>query len=390
MYLSEIHTPKEEDQFIRTHVICNGISKYWIRPLDQDIRSVFDPKKNIAFRYGKVTRWVLFNENGRPCGRIAAFVNKNYKNKGDTFPVGGIGFFDCDNNQTYANMLFDTAKEWLAKEGMMAMDGPINFGERNNWWGLLVDGFHPPVYGMNYNPPYYQDLFETYGFKNFYNQICWSMPVSTEQNQLSEKFYAAHRKFVDNPDFKVNRISTKDADRFARDFSTIYNLAWAKHEGNKKITERQTLKIFNSIKPILDSDLLWFVYYKDNPIAMWLSIPDINMIVKRLNGKLNLLGKILFLIYKKRHVINRFIGINYGIIPEFQGTGVDYFMIVEAEKIFKKKRRYAEMEFQWQGDFNPKILNISKNLGAVQSRRLVTYRYLFDSKLPFERHPIIA
>ena len=80
--------------------------------------------------------------------------------KGDEFKVGGIGFFDSPNSQEYANLLFDSARKWLAEKGVEAMDGPINFGERNTWWGLLVEGFHAPLYGMNYNPPYYQTLFE--------------------------------------------------------------------------------------------------------------------------------------------------------------------------------------------------------------------------------------
>jgi hypothetical protein len=85
-------------------------------------------------------------------GRIAAFVNKRYKNKGDDVPVGGMGFFDCINNQEAADMLLDVARHWLGQRGMEAMDGPINFGERDKWWGLLVEGFHEPLWSMNFNP----------------------------------------------------------------------------------------------------------------------------------------------------------------------------------------------------------------------------------------------
>ena len=80
------------------------------------------------------------------------------------------GFFECINNHTAANLLFDTAKNWLQQRGMEAMDGPINFGERNAWWGLLVEGFTPATYQMNYSPPYYKQLFEDYGFKDYFQQ----------------------------------------------------------------------------------------------------------------------------------------------------------------------------------------------------------------------------
>jgi hypothetical protein len=86
---------------------------------------------------------------------------------------------------------------------------------------------------------------------------------------------------------------------------------------------------------------------------------------------------------------DRFVGLVYGIVPEFQGTGVDYFMIVEAEKGFKKGTHYKSVELLWQGDFNPKIINISRNLGGTQIRKLITYRYIFDRTVPFKRHPII-
>jgi hypothetical protein len=85
----------------------------------------------------------------------------------------------------------------------------------------------------------------------------------------------------------------------------------------------------------------------------------------------------------------RFVGIVYGIVPEWQGTGVDYFMIIEASKIIQPRMRYKELELQWQGDFNPKMISISKNLGASMSRRLVTYRFQFDPSREFKCHPML-
>src|SRR5690349_15940210 len=173
MKLVEVSTPALEKDFIKVNVIINKNNPGYIRPLDKDIQKVFDEEKNKTFRHGSAKRWLLLNENDELIGRIAGFVNKKYKNKGDEIPVGGIGFFDCINDQGAADMLFDVAKHWLSQNGMEAMDGPINFGERDQWWGLLVDGFQPPGYCMNYNYPYYQQLFENYGFKTFFNQICF-------------------------------------------------------------------------------------------------------------------------------------------------------------------------------------------------------------------------
>ncbi len=165
MKLREISETTSKD-FIKVNVRINKEEQNYIQPLNKDINDVFDVNKNKYLKKGKVRRWVLEDDSGEQIGRIAAFINVRYKNKGDKFKVGGIGFFDCINNQEAANILFDTSIEWLKSEGMEAVDGPINMGERDRWWGLLVEGFHPPQYGLNWNQPYYQSLFEMYGFQN--------------------------------------------------------------------------------------------------------------------------------------------------------------------------------------------------------------------------------
>lgn len=381
---------RDARDFIHVHILCNKNDSKWIRPLDKDILQVFDPSFNKAFRFGEVSRWILSDDDAQPVGRIAAFVNRKYRNKGDKFSVGGIGFFDCVNDQNCANLLFDTAKEWLCGNGMKAMDGPINFGERDKWWGLLIHGFYEPLYGMNYNPPYYQRLFERYGFQNFYNQICWTLSVGSQRTQLHPKFYEAYNKFSIQPEYSAKALSKGGIKRCVSDFCHVYNKAWAKHEGNKVITQDQAQILFACLKPFLDPDLVWFAYHRNEPVAMWISIPDINTIIKRLNGKFNIWQKLKCLYFKSRGDCNGFVGIIYGIIPEFQGSGVDYFMIVEAEKLIKAKNQYKHVELMWQGDFNPKMLNISRNLGGEHSRTLVTYRYLFDRNAEFTRHPVIG
>jgi len=390
MKIREVISSEDSRNFLAVHVIINQHDKYWIRPLDKDIEQVFDPAQNKSFRFGECNRWILSDDQNKLIGRIAAFVNKKYKNKGDEFPVGGIGFFDCINDQQAADLLFNTARTWLESRGMKAMDGPINFGERDRWWGLLVEGFSEPLYGMSYNPPYYQQLFEKHGFRTFYNQLCWSIPVAGKDTQLAEKFYEANNQFSLQPEFKATWLNKDEMEKCVKDFCTVYNLAWAKHEGNKEMTIEQASKLFKALKPVIDPYLVWFAYHQNDPIAMWISIPDINQIIKHLDGNFNLWSKLKFLYYKRRRVCTRFIGIIFGIVPEFQGSGIDYFMIVEAEKVIKSKTNYQSTELLWQGDFNPKMNNISKNLGATQSRRLITYRYIFDSSIPFKRHPIIG
>jgi len=386
MELFPVSDAASAKEFLQVPLIIYKNDSNFIQPLDHDINDVFDPKKNKAFRFGEANRWILKNENGELIGRIAAFVNKKYKNKGDEQKTGGIGFFESINDQQAADMLFDVAKSWLMQRGMEAMDGPINFGERDRWWGLVVEGFKPPIYLMNYNPPYYKDLFENYGFKNFFNQICWQLPVHT---RLNEKFVEQAEKYNALPGFSISHIKKNNIKKFAEDFCKVYNKAWASHEGNKQLSKEVAFKMFKSMKPVMDEKLVWFVYKGDEPIAFWVNLPELNQIFKRFNGKFGLIEKLRFLWLKRKGVNDKFTGIVFGVIPEFHGMGIDYYMIMEGAKVIQNETNYKDLELQWQGDFNPKILNISKNLGATHSRILTTYRYIFDRSKEFKRHPVL-
>ena len=386
MQLTEVSDKRTAKEFLDVNVLVNKNDRNYIRPLDKDIDEVFDPEKNKAFRHGEAIRWILKDEDGKLIGRIAAFTNKKYKNKGDDVPVGGIGFFDCINDQNAADMLFDVAKHWLMQRDIQAMDGPINFGERDRWWGLLVEGFEPPVYCLNYNPPYYKELFENYGFKNFFNQHCYALKV---MERVQDKFYARHALIAQDPDFSARHIKKSQLEKFAKDFTIAYNKAWAKHGGMKELSLPVVLKLFQTMKPIMDEKVCWFVYYKKEPIGIWVNLPDLNQWFKYLNGKFDFFHKLKFLWVKKTKKCKKFTGLVFGIVPEFQGKGVDAYMIMEGAKIIQGQHLYDDFEMQWIGEFNPKMINVAESLGTYRSRLLTTYRYLFDRTKEFKRHPIL-
>ncbi len=398
MQLVEVTSPELAKEFLKVNVEINRNNPAYIRPLNKDIIEVFDPKKNKTFRQGEAIRWILKSKDGKLIGRIAAFINKKYRNKGDDFPVGGVGFFDCINDQQAADMLFDVSKHWLLQRGMQAMDGPINFGERDRWWGLVVQGHEiPPLYCMNFNPPYYQQLFENYGFKNYFNQICFALKAN---QRLQQKFFDRHADCASDPNFKAVYIDKNKLEKFAKDFTYVYNKAWAGHGGLKQLEERVVLKMFKSMKPVLDEKINWFVYYKDEPVAIWINLPDLNQWFKYLKGRFDLFAKLKFLWIKATKKNKKFTGLVFGIIPEFQGKGVDSYMIIEGCLVIQQghmengkyvmgKPIYDDYEMQWIGEFNPKMINVSESLGTYRSRILTTYRYLFDPTREFKRHPIL-
>ena len=129
--------------------------------------------------------------------------------------------------------------------------------------------------------------------------------------------------------------------------------------------------------------------YKGEPIAFWVNLPDLNKYFKHLNGKFGLLQKLQFLWLKQFGKCTRFVGLAFGVVPEFQGKGVDGYMIVSGAKVIQAAAKYEDYEMQWIGDFNPKMISIGESLGTYRSRKLQTLRYLFDRSKEFKRHPTL-
>lgn len=361
---------------------------HYIRPLDNDVHQVFDPLANPRFDNGYCARWLLHDDASRIIGRIAAFYSIDTFEQ-DEFPTGGCGFFECINDQKAADMLFETATDWLREAGIQAMDGPINFGNRERWWGLLVDGFYPPCYCCTYNPPYYQQLFENYGFQLFFKQFTYRRKIAAPLSARVDQ--KAMRTLLDEG-YTFRHINRKQLGKAAEDFCVVYNEAWAKHQGVSPMSMENARKLMHSMRPIIDPKIIWFAYYQDQPIAFFVNTPDINqLIVKHINGKITLAGKVLFLWNRWRKRCKTMFGIVFGVVPAHQRKGVEAALIIAAANVIQDPSRspYEELQMNWIGDFNPKMMNVVRYIGGHIYKTHHTYRYLFDRTKPFERHPIL-
>ncbi len=387
MKIVEVASKKDRKEFLRLPIELYKNDPNWIRPLDKDIEKVFDPAENNYFKHGECIRWILKNDKEQTIGRVAAFID--YKTA-HTFeqPTGGMGFFECINSEAAAFLLFDTCKEWLTQKGMEAMDGPINFGDRLNWWGLLVDGFFEPNYCMPYNFKYYQPLFEKYGFRTYFQQYTYYRKL--KEGFLDERLVRVAERTFQNPDFHFEHFRKSDVEKYTEDFRTIYNKAWAQHDGVDEMTKEQIQNTMNSLKPVLEEDLLWFAYYKGEPIAFFLMLPELNQIFKHVNGKLDLVGKLKFLYHRWRGTCTKMFGVVFGVVPEFQSKGAAVAIIIKFYKIcWDPAFRYDELEMNWIGDFNPKMMKVAESVGGSIRKTHVTLRKLFDPSKPFQRAPII-
>lgn len=386
--IEEVVTGFSKQNFLELPVRLYQNESNWIRPLDSEIEAIFDPEKNKMFQRGTCCRWILKNSNGETVGRVAAFVDNQTKNLSDQ-TTGGMGFFECIDDNKAASVLFDCCVDWLKHQGVEAMDGPINFGERHQFWGLLVDGFHRPLYGMPYSLGYYRNLFESYGFKTYFEQYTYKTHFSTDS--LSEIIAWKAKRIENNSDYSIVHFRKKNMTKFIKDFVHIYNEAWVSTiPGVDFMTEDDAVETFNAMEAVLDERLLWFAYYKEEPVGFFIMTPDMNEVLSGSKGKFGLLEKLKFLQYKYFKKDKNAIGLIFGVIPAFQSKGIDAAMIYQFSKEgFNSKFPFKTLEMNWIGDFNPRMMHMMEHIGASIYKTHITYRKLFDEKKEFKRSHII-
>lgn len=350
------------------------------------VENTFNPKKNERFKSGDARRWIVKKE-GKCVGRIAAFYDNDYSSGYDQ-QTGCFGFFECIDDQKVANLLFDTAKEWLQQNGMQAMDGPVNFGENFFYWGLLVDGFQPQTFGMQYHKPYYRKLFENYGLKIFYEQYSYSMDITNPD--LPDRFWKIAAWIAKKPGYSYKHFTFKNQNKFIDDFIEIHNKAWSEHSNYKPAYFAELKEMISQAKFLLEEEFIWFVYHENEPVAFYMMIPDLNQILRKIkSGKLNFLNILKLLWYKKTNAISRCRVIVLGVIPKFQRMGIESGIFYQLKQVMLKRPWYNDMEMSWVGDFNPKMNALFKSFGANQTLTHLTMRYLFDPEKKFERAAVI-
>ncbi|TKG91181.1 GNAT family N-acetyltransferase [Puteibacter caeruleilacunae] len=387
MQVIEVTNQQTEQQFCDVARILYKGEPNWICQLDGSVKEVFDPEKNNCFKNGKAIRWILKDDNNQLIGRIAAFVNGESAYQTD-IPTGGCGYFECINNQEAANTLFNLAKNWLGEQGMKAMEGPVNFGENMENWGLLVDGFIKQGYGMPYHHEYYRDLFETYGFKTNYEQYSYHLDIKKAPD-LPSRFWKIAAWVANKPDFKFECFDYKNKKKFIRDFIEIHKEAWSSHGNYKPVIYEEIEEMIDKAKFIVEEEFIWFAYHKDKPVAFFFMMPDFNQILQYFNGRLHWYSILKLLYLKMRKKITRARVMAMGVVPQFQKSGLESALFWHTRQVLLKKNWFDELELSWVGDFNPKMISIFEAVGGKKAKTHITMKYMIDPTIAFERAPII-
>jgi hypothetical protein len=385
MQVVPVKTKKDQQEFLDIARTLYAGDSNWICPLDREIEGIFNPSKNRKFSTGEAQRWIL-KDNRQTMGRIAAFIDPSYTNANEQ-ATGGIGFFECVDDAAAAALLFDAARKWLSKKGMRAMDGPINFGSNDSYWGLLIDGFMPHAFGTPYHLPYYRRLFDDYGFKPYYHQFAYHLDL---KKPFPKRFWKIAEWVANKPDFEVRYFSFKDQEKFVDDFVEIYNATWSEFKEDFIPVERETVKQgLDEARHIMVERFNLFGYYKGKPIAFYINFPDINQAICDFKGRLSALNT-LKLLYRMKFTkrVNRIRSLIFGVVPQYRKSGIEAAIFWHLKEALKANPHYREIELTWAGDFNTNIINLWKKMNAKKAKEYITFRRLFDRSKPFERYPM--
>ena len=362
-HLDEVQTRQDLLTFVRFPWEIYRGDPNWVPPLIKD--QVFKLGPSHPFRLHSEMVLFLARNGGRVVGRAAAIIDHHFVDyHGEK--TGFFGFFESVQDTQVPDLLFSGVREWLRQKGMERMVGPMN-PSTNDECALLVDGFgEPPRLMMPYNPPYYPSLLEKTGLSKVIDLYTyWLEARSFQQERLARLTERLLRK---EPELRIRAI---DLNRFPEELRVvreIYNDAWSKNWGFVPITEAEIEQTAKELKPLVVPELVLFAYWGDDPVAFSVGLPDYNLVLKRLNGKVGLLGGLKFLYYSKK--INTLRVLLLGVKRDFQKRGIEGLLYFETFKNGLKKG-YHQAECSWILENN---LLMQHGLEAMGAKRRKTYR----------------
>lgn len=312
----DINSSKDVDRFIKFAWTIYKNNPYWVPPLLMDIKKTINPK-NPFFEFAQMQLFVA-EQDGKIVGRIAAIKNDAH-NRLHNENAGHFGFFECPDDQTIANTLFDTATDWCRKQGLNYIIGPAN-PSINHEYGLLVNAFDDsPRLMMSYNPPYYKKLIENYGFTCIKGLNAYKLDqdkVLSNPKLLRISQLARERTKV-----KIRSINMKNLKQEVALVKSLFNAAWEKNWGAIPMTDREIDDLAQALKDIADPDLIIFAEIGDKTVGFALAMRDYNYIFKQMNGRLFPFNFLKLFTQKNKIEWVRILLL--GLLPDYRRTGLD-------------------------------------------------------------------
>jgi len=338
----------------------------WVPPLIFDQLRFFTPGKNPYLSHSKAQLFMAFRGE-EPVGRISAHEN-NQHSRIHKDGAGFFGFFECINDQTVANALFDAASSWLRERGLKTMRGPLSFS-MNDEVGLLIDAFdEPPFIRMTYNPSYYAGLIEGYGLQKIQDLYAYAM---FESEEFPKKLRDIAGFVLEDPKLVVRRMDVRDFKSEIGRIKKIYTEAWSENWGAVPLTEEEFDRIVGEFKLIFDRDLSFIAEYDGEPAGLSLVLPDMNQALKKAGGRLFPLGLLKILWHKQK--ISSWRMPVMGVLKEHRMRGIEAVFCCRTYDAAKKNRAYRKCELSWVLESNTAANAVLKKMGARRSKAYRIY-----------------
>ncbi|MFK7847275.1 MAG: hypothetical protein AB8G77_18415 [Rhodothermales bacterium] len=340
----------------------------FVAPLRAEVTKILNPKKNAFFEHGKIQPFIAENREGKIVGRIAAIVNGMHLEKYQD-QTGFFGFFECIEDYSVAEQLFDTAGNWLKEQGLLHVRGPAN-PSLNETSGLLVGGFNrEPSFMMPYNPSYYMDFLTQYGFTRA--MTMWAYYIHYKYAKIDKLKRGVGLLMRRYPDLKLRTIDMKRFDEEARHILDIYNDAWGNNWGHVPMTNGEFAQMAKDLKQIIDPQVIYMLEEKGVPIGFSITLPNINLALKHVkNGRLFPTGLFQLLFRAKFGGIHDGRTLLMGVRQSHQGKGFDAILnlaIIEGGP----KNGYYGSEMSWVLDNNKAMMNALIDFGGTYEKEYV-------------------
>jgi GNAT superfamily N-acetyltransferase len=367
--IQAVRTKKDLKTFLQFPWVIYQGDPYWVPPLLKEIAFHVSPQ-NPFLQHAEIVPFLALRDDA-PCGRIAAIIDQNYINFQDD-NAGFFGFFESVNDKKVTRALLDRTKDFLRKKGLQKMLGPMS-PSTNDECGLLVEGFDSsPCFMMPYNPPYYQELLEGCGLQKAKDLYADFM---TDEAGVPERVLRISSRITDRlPGLTVRPINPRKLSEEVVKVKEVYNGAWKDNWGFVPLTDAEMALMAKKMKPLLVPDLALFAEIGDQTIGFALALPDYNLVLKRLNGRLGPLGMLKFLYYARK--IDGVRVLLLGVKSEYRKRGVETLLYLELFRRGKTKG-YYKGELSWILEDNHLML---KGLEALGGKRYKTYR-IYQSPL---------
>ena len=339
----------------------------WVPPLKREVRRMLDPLRHPFWEFSERSLF-LARRGLEAVGRIAGIIDRHY-NQFHNEKMGSWGFFECTDDPEAAAALFSSVETWIRQKGMTFMRGPLN-PSTNYEVGLLIEGFnYPPVLMTTYNPPSYQRLVESCGFSKEKDLLTFLIErdyrLPEWMDQLAERI--AKKKGI-----HIRHVRLEDVDAEFALIREIYNDAWSDNWGFVPLTDHEMRDIQKNVMDFADPDMAFFVYYEDEPAAFFLVFPDINPLLKRLNGRIGPVGLLKILIYRRE--INGLRLLMFGIKEKYRQFGLPMLVFHHIYEIVRNKKKYHYMELGWTLEDNESINSLIEEAGAKKCKKHRLFR----------------